>query len=64
LKRRYKLLTGLAVIWAGGIFPFFLLIPDPHIASRNVEGLAGGLFVVAALIGWLIWVLLPPKNSN
>ena len=64
MKRRYKLLIGLAFIWAMGIFPVWILIPDPNIASPNIEGFVKGALLVAAIIGWLIWVLWPSRNSN
>jgi hypothetical protein len=65
VKRRYKFLIWLLPIWIfGGIFPVWMLIPDPHLASPNVEGLAKGLLLVAIIVGGLIWVVWPSKNSN
>jgi hypothetical protein len=64
MKRSYKFLIGLAVIWVMGIFPIWILIPDPHIASRNMEGFAAGLLLVAIILGWLIWALWPGKYSK
>jgi hypothetical protein len=63
LKRRYKFLIWLAIIWALAIFPIWILVPDPHIASHNVEGALVGIAFVATLIGGLIWVVWP-NNSN
>jgi hypothetical protein len=64
LKRRYKFLIWVATIWVLAIFPIWMLIPDPRVASPKVEDFAGGLLLVAAVVGGLIWVVWPAAKST
>jgi hypothetical protein len=65
MKRRYKLPILLVGWWFAGIFVVPQINwPMPPSGQSPVLGVLKALLLIAGMIGSVIWVIWPPKNSN